>query len=120
MGRNAHRERLHSRVEGDDARPVTCARTARGPEQCYSSEGATPIGNGYTVEWRVMMPGPALAPEPREAPNNVIVLKAPAEDEALIVAIGLGPVGGTKVPRCSDAVSYPLAKGWLSNGMSVW
>jgi hypothetical protein len=98
---------------------VAQAVIAQGGRHKVKWNGA-PLGSGYTLEWTVMIPGPALAPEPREFPNNVTVLKAPAQDEALMVSIGVGPVGGSLVPRCSNAVSHPLAQGWLSNGMSIW
>ena len=98
---------------------IVDAAIAEGGRHKLTWDGA-PLASGYTAEWRVMIPGAALAPEPSDAPSNVTVLEGPAEDRVLVVAIGLGPVGGSIVPRCSDAVSHPLAQGWLSNRMSVW
>jgi hypothetical protein len=79
------------------------------------------LGGGFTLEWRVIFPGPAMALSERTPSGKTTLLAPPATDKALIVITGLGPRSSDAVaPRVDDYDAPLLAEGHLCDGTLVW
>src|SRR5215211_7129750 len=79
------------------------------------------LGGGFTLEWRVIFPGPAMAINERLPSPKTTLLAPPAPDQALMVIAGMGPSSsGVVAPRASDYDAPLLAAGQLCDGSWVW